>query len=231
MAGRADEIASAAVARGGLGFVRRRRSPDSRATPHAAASCSIPQGRKAARAGDLPGAWGVASTRGLDPPCGGISLNSPGPEGSKGRRSLTGAWGASISARLDQRAGGLASGRVVPGPGDRLRGRSGRSPPGDAARLAPAGRPRRAAGRRGARRLRPRDPRRERRGLHLPRQHRLRAGDVRGRDPRPGPRPAPAPGAGDRPGPGGGRRRRRVPPRLRRRPARRDLATRRSTPS
>jgi hypothetical protein len=36
-----------------------------------------------------------------NPPCGGISLNPPGPEGSKGRWALPGARGAShVSARL-----------------------------------------------------------------------------------------------------------------------------------
>ena len=38
-----------------------------------------------------------------NPPCGGISPNPPGPEGSKGRRALPGAWGASScpGPRLD----------------------------------------------------------------------------------------------------------------------------------
>src|SRR4051794_24965763 len=42
---------------------------------------------------DSPGRIGIRRLCG-NPPCGGISLNPPGPEGSKGRWALPGAWGA-----------------------------------------------------------------------------------------------------------------------------------------
>ena len=129
------------------------------------------------------------------------------PQGRKAARAggLCRVRGGPLHARA-LAAPGLASGRVVPRPGDRVHRCPGRPAPGHAAALAPPGRPGRAAGRCGARRHRVRGPRRRRADLLLPRQLRVRAGDVRGGHPRPGPRPAAAPcPAHRRPACGGGR--------------------------